>query len=586
VSSDGGGSGGSGAGSGKPPRPEWPEDPLLHPASDAGWDDEPATKRPASVAPSPASSPPASAPPASAPPASSSPDRSSPDRSSPASSPIASAPIASSSPASSSPASSSLDRSSPDSSPIASSPIASSPIASSPIASSPPDTPTTIVAISDGSGSTPAPSDAAASTLAPEARDEATRPGRAWRSPSFPAYTPASGSSNVPPVLPAGAAPVGPADPPPADAAKPGSPAAEPARSDVAKQVAAPASPTSAAPPPEPTRSTRAAAEPVADEPLLPASYDVNELRSAVGASPLSDPTAATRPRKRRDPHDDDDTGDDPTGRPRNRKSIVVAGFSITAGLAIAGLVFLGRANTDRYVLVCEAERAVPQVGRAFPPWGTHSLEGEQWRPLRIAAETRCQPHETDDPLVLERAYLAMILDQASALLTAREVTKLDEAEALLKQALLLTRPAESEPAKLAGERSEHHQDIERLLGDVTYWRATAKLHDAAAALADAAKQFESAAAQHPRHVTDAAAWAGYARRLAEDLHVGPAGASPAAAVPRAPPAALPARPAAPPGIALPVEPAEHDRGSSEPAPPATSATPPDAGVPTGGVLL
>jgi hypothetical protein len=284
--------------------------------------------------------------------------------------------------------------------------------------------------------------------------------------------------------------------------------------------------------------------------------------------------------------HDDDDDGDDVPGRTRNRKTIVVAAFSIATGLAIAGLVFLGRANSDRYVLACEAERAVPQAGRAFPPWGTHGLEGEQWRPLKIAAETRCQPHETDDPLVLERLYLAMILDQATALLTAREVTKLDEAEALLKQALLLTRPAESEPAKLATERTEHHQDIERLLGDVTYWRASAKLHEAATSLGDAAKQFDSAAAQHPRHVSDASAWAGYARKLAEELHVGPVGATQAPAPPAAaaPEAAAPAtaHPNVPPGVALPVEP---DQGSAE-AQPATAPPPPDAGVPTGGVLL
>jgi hypothetical protein len=327
------------------------------------------------------------------------------------------------------------------------------------------------------------------------------------------------------------------------------------------------------------------------EEPLLPATYDENDLRAAVGASPLSEPiTAATR--KRRAPaidhrHDDDD--DDRL--PRNRKTIVVSALSITAGLAIAALVFVGHANSDRYLLACEAERAVPEQGRSFPPWGTHALDGAPWKPLKIAPETLCQPHETDDPLALERLYLAMILDQATALLTAREVTKLDDAEGLLKQALLLTRPPEHEPAQLANERNEHHKDIERMLGDVTYWRASARLHDAQAALADAAKQFDSAAAQHPRHVSDAAAWASYARKLAQELHAGPAGATPSAspaAPSAAPPATSPAtsateHPNVPAGVALPVEPGKASADEPSPAPP---PAPPDAGTPTGGVLL
>jgi hypothetical protein len=335
----------------------------------------------------------------------------------------------------------------------------------------------------------------------------------------------------------------------------------------------------------------------VAEQPLLPATYHENDLRSAVGASPLSEPEASAL-RKRRTPAigpRDDGDDDDDDRPPRKRKTIVVSALSITAGLAIAALVFVGHANSERYLLACEPERAVPEQGRGFPPWGTRALGGAPWKPLKIAPETRCQPRETDDPRDLERAYLAMILDQATALLTAREVTKLDDAEALLQQALLLTRPPAHEPEKLASERNEHHKDIERLLGDVTYWQASARLHDAAAALADAAKQFDSAAAQHPRHVSDAAAWASYARRLAQELRAGPSGATPAtqstpSPSPAAPAAASPAvspasatteHPNVPVGVALPVE---AGKGSMDEPPPA--APPPDAGVPTGGVLL
>ncbi|HSS02812.1 MAG TPA: hypothetical protein VLM79_37380 [Kofleriaceae bacterium] len=259
-------------------------------------------------------------------------------------------------------------------------------------------------------------------------------------------------------------------------------------------------------------------------------------------------------------------------------------------------MTVLGRINSDRYLLACEAERAVPQQGRSFPPWGMRALDGEPWRPLKIAAETRCQPRETDDLRDLERLYLAMVLDQATALLTAREVTRLDEAEGLLKQALLLTRPPEHETDKLAAERNEKRHDIERLLGDVTYWRASAKLRDAANALGEAAKQFESAAEQHPRHMTDAAAWANHVRKLTQQLTTGPAGpggpggpaglagtpgatsttspGAPTSASPATP--ASPDRPGAPPGTALPIDPAV--------TPEAPLA--PDAGVSSGGVLL
>ncbi len=354
-------------------------------------------------------------------------------------------------------------------------------------------------------------------------------------------------------------------------------------------------SPTSAPPPTSTSAATTRAASAATpsstgEEPLLPAVYDENDLRSAVGASPRSDSLAATA-RKRRAPasdrRHDDDADDASPHEPRNRKAIALVALSITAGLAIAVLVFAGYANSGRYLLICEAERALAEQGRSFPPWGTRALAGEAWRPLKIAPETRCQPHETDNPVDLERLYLSMILDQATGLLTAREVTRLDDVEALLKQALLLTRPPEHEPEKLASERNEHHQEIERLLGDVTYGRASAKLHDAEAALADAAKQFDSAAAQHPRHASDAAVWAAYARRLTQELHAGPAGAAPPAPSASPPPASpAPAdsttgSPKPPVGVALPVEPAR--ASVDEPAAPPAPA---DASVSTGGVLL
>lgn len=374
--------------------------------------------------------------------------------------------------------------------------------------------------------------------------------------------------------------------------------------------------PTTSTTPPSASTTPAEAKAAADDEPILPATSSENELRAAVGATPRAEPGAVVAPARSR--YDDsDDTDDEFTnGRPRNRTAITVAVVSLIAGVTIGALVLLGRANSSHYVLACEAERAVAQQGRSFPPWGTRALEGEAWRPLKIVPETRCQPHETDDVLDLQRRYLAMLLEQATALLTAREVTKLDDAESLLKQAMLLTRPAEHEPAPKAAERAERHKDVERLLGDVTYWRAAGKLRDAAAALADAAKQFDTASEQRPRHMSDAPAWASYARKLVEELHAGPVGAtrplvgapaapgaapSPAAAAPTAPsppPAASnPERPAAPMGTALPVEPGQPATatGSGAPSPnndppsvstPEPATQPSDPRVPSGGVLL
>jgi hypothetical protein len=307
------------------------------------------------------------------------------------------------------------------------------------------------------------------------------------------------------------------------------------------------------------------------DEPLLPRAYHENDLRSAVGATPLVEATTAPTARHRRaDTGGGRDDDDDDGPRLRSRKAVMVLALSLTGGLAIGALVLLGYLNSGRYLLACEPELAIPERGRAFPPWGTHALEGAAWTPLKIAPETRCQLRETDDVLVLERSFLAMVLEQADALLTAREVNKLDDAEALLKQGLLLTRPPEAEPANLAAQRGEHRKQIEQLLGDVGYWRASAKLREAATALTEAAKRFDSAAAQHPRHVSDAPAWASYARQLAQELRVGPGGAppSPAQRAAASPTAERPDdRATAPAGTALPVEP-DKPAAAQESAPP------------------
>lgn len=298
------------------------------------------------------------------------------------------------------------------------------------------------------------------------------------------------------------------------------------------------------------------------DDAILPASLGDDALREAVGAPPVRPP------RNKRD-----DDGDDGVARPGGRRAIIIAAVAILVGLTVAALVLLGRVNAQRYVIACTTDQVSAEQGRAFPPWGTRPLVGAEWKPITLPASAECKPRETDDRAELERWFLELLVDRASTTLTARDLldtiqpgktNPLDIVAAQLNQALLLSR---------APERRDQRKDVERLLGDVQYWRASLRLRDAAAALGDAARQFDAAAAQRPRHVTDAGEWATFLRRLVDDLHTGPGGV-PAVVTPGEP---VGERPMAPAGTALPVEP---EASTAEPAPA------PDAGLPTGGVLL
>ncbi len=344
-----------------------------------------------------------------------------------------------------------------------------------------------------------------------------------------------------------------------------------------------------------------------ADAPLLPAASSENELREAVGAPPVAEPDvygtpppvivtgepplappqeyplytqqepSYAKPAPRRAASDEDEDLDPDAKEPRSRRGMIVGAIALVVGLGIAALVLLGRANSDRYAITCESEQVVPEQGRTFPPWGTHALGGAEWKPIAIPPEAECKPRETENPDELTGWYLELLVDQASTLLTAREVTKVDLAEQHLKQGLLLAR---------SPDKRDQRKEIERLLGDVDYWRALAALRDATAKLGDAAKQFDAAAAQRPRHVSDASAWASYIRKVADELRIGPAGARAVVAAPSVPAPAE--RAPAPAGVALPVEPegggAGGDGSNAPPAPPPISQ--PDAGVPSGGVLL
>lgn len=289
----------------------------------------------------------------------------------------------------------------------------------------------------------------------------------------------------------------------------------------------------------------------------------------------LKDAVGKSRKYKGRSRDDDDDdrgSGD----RRGGRGGAIFAAITIVAGAGIAGLVLLGRVNHSRYVIKCTAEQVSVERGRSFPPWGTAPLTGSEWTPVKLPPEAACTPRETEDLPELSGWFAKLLEDQATALLTAREVSKVDEAEAVLKQALLVSRGLATEDARI-----DTRERIERLLGDVSYWRASAKLKLAAAALDEAAKEYEAAAQQKPRYVTDASAWALYLHKLVDDLQLGPAGAKPTAFAPALGPDKAPL------GTELPIEPAGAGSGSGNDVPAEPTPTPPAGSTaPTGGVLL
>ncbi|MEP6865086.1 MAG: hypothetical protein ABJE66_31000 [Deltaproteobacteria bacterium] len=314
----------------------------------------------------------------------------------------------------------------------------------------------------------------------------------------------------------------------------------------------------------------------LAEEPLLPPELAADgALNDAIGA-----PSAKARRRARTQPRRDDGDDDDGLAPPRNRRTMIIATASIVVGLGIATLVFLGRANAQRYVLSCNSAHAVAEQGRGFPPWGSRPMHGSEWAPIALPANAECQPRETDDINELGKWYLELLLDRANVTLTARDLldsvgsqssaNPLDLVGAQLDQALLLARDP---------DRRDQRRDITRLQGDVAYWRAAARLRDASTVLVEAAKQFDAANQQHPRHATDAAAWSTFLHHLVDELHAGPNGAAPIAPSTATNAAATGTTPV-PVGSALPVEPDTGAAGS------AVSPPTPDAGIPSGGVLL
>ena len=346
---------------------------------------------------------------------------------------------------------------------------------------------------------------------------------------------------------------------------------------DTPSKPAAPAS----EPPPVASKPARPATEPATSTVFLEAATDDSILPTTFVEGSLEDAVGVRRSKKPKR-NDDDDLDDDglPDETKWSRKTIAVIALAIIVGLGVTALVLLGRVNSQRYVLACTTSQAIAEQGRAFPPWGSSPLVGAEWKPIALPANAHCKRQELETRSQLEAVFLDVLLERSSATLTLRNFldtpaavvtgkaaeSPLDLASNQLEQALLLSR---------SPERGDQRKQVERLQGDVQYWRASLRLRDATAAMTEASRQFDQAALARPMHVSDAGAWAEFLRRLNDELKAGPNG------VPAGfPPAPTSERPGAPTGTALPVEPPPAT-GSGE-APAAT----PDAGVPSGGVLL
>jgi hypothetical protein len=314
-----------------------------------------------------------------------------------------------------------------------------------------------------------------------------------------------------------------------------------------------------------------------------------NELRDAVGATPIVDKKKKDKPAKKKRASTESGDDDDDDRRGGGKLWMFVVALAVMLGGGITAMILVGRSNSENYYLTCAADRVIIQQGRSFPPWGKSDLEDAEWKSFKIPPEAPCVPFETTSKARLAESFVKLLEGRAEKLVGGKggqstaiaaidpedPVAKVDEAEATLKQALLVSR-------HLLGDAAINKRTaLEHWLGDVTYWRAAARLRAAATALDDAAKQFATAATQQPEVNRDSDAWATLARRLAAELRAGPGGAGEADPIVTVNPSGEPTKTPAPIGTALPVEPP--NAGSAAPPAPAV-----DAGVPSsgGGVLL
>jgi len=290
-----------------------------------------------------------------------------------------------------------------------------------------------------------------------------------------------------------------------------------------------------------------------------------------------------TRAEKRRAKREARAADDEDSPRRSTRRLMLAVGIGIVSVLA-AVLIITGYMNSRHYYFVCGAEQITAERGRVFPPWGQRRVSGKEWTPIDIPANTECASEELDDQEQLEEMFSVALVEQAESRLKSGVPENVDIAEEQLLQALLLSR-------KPRAELRDRRKKIERLRGDVEYWRAAAQIEQVVQKLSQAGDRFKDAAARRPRLNSNASAWAEFSRGMSDEIRRGPPELrddKPLAPGARPPFADLPSpqttsdgdagpqpanRPDAAPGVALPPE--------ADAAPPA-----PDAGLPRGGVLL
>jgi hypothetical protein len=287
-------------------------------------------------------------------------------------------------------------------------------------------------------------------------------------------------------------------------------------------------------------------------------------------------------------------------GARRGRKALLVAALVVIAAAVIV-LVVLGQKNRRGYHLVCGGDAITAEQGRSFPPWGQSALRGDAWRSIPVAPSTPCTSQTFASRQALAQRFEEMLVARAEAWVIGRadgvERERLAEVQARIDQARLLLVEL-SDPAVAEGATVT----LERLQGDIDYWRARDEVDAAMAALEKAAAQLDQAVTREPRHnAEDAAAWRRLLGRIRQELASGPH------ARPGAVPGAMPgsaAQPGATPGpdratasppagdAAMPGAP-DADAGAATPASPGAPVAPdaprqpaPDAGVPRGGQFI
>ena len=240
----------------------------------------------------------------------------------------------------------------------------------------------------------------------------------------------------------------------------------------------------------------------------------------------------------------------------------VLALVALAALLTTGGV--LSHLNSQKLYLECGDDDVRAERGRWFP-WGKTSLDGDRWKPFKLPGT--CESREVDSESELEAAFLELLVSRLNTMLAAERPAEITEAVALIDQGMALARSPEHKPKRT---------ELERLRGDVEYWRGRAELDGAIEKLETARGHYDEAVKIGPRHAGDAGDWTSFIERLIERARRGPTDEPEPGPTPRADagPTAPPTD-AAPPAVPIDIP----DAG-----PPA--ATTPDAGVPRGGVLL